>query len=364
MRKKTMILVVIIALVMAMIIIIELVKPPKKITVGIVTWTGSGAIVGSSELSAAELYLEKHNNSKIKIAPVNDKWEPEETVKSISQAKNGGIKFFITSHPSKCAVASSHLFEDNQALAIVTGSASPALTGKNDYMFRIISDANREQKIIADYVNKTEGRKILIIQDSGNLPYTEPAFEKFTATLNEVKQWEVTQEKIIISDFDPESFKEIFAEDHDILYILAGSFQTAIGRIAQLFFYYHPSKPIILTPWARSASIVEVSGPSAKNIIIPSPYPCVNSDSGISEYFQFFKERFGYEPHSMTIGVWQAIELLDKAFEEGCKTPEDVKKYLLSKDTHITRLGNISFDRNGDVEQSFYFLNDLLDITQ
>jgi len=360
MYKRIYIIITAIIIIVTTLFIVQKKYYKNRIQVGIVTWTGSGTVVGSSEISAAELYLEKKKNSRIEIVPINDKWEPEETIKTISKAIGGGIKFFITSHPSKCAVASSYFFEDKETLAIITGSTSPDLTGKDDYLFRIVSDANREQKIIADYVNKIEGEKILIIQDSGNLPYTEPAFEEFTATLNEEKQWEVTREKFMISDFDSEHYKEIFAEDHDILYILAGSFQTAIGRIAQLFFYYHPTKPIILTPWARSASIVEVSGPSIKNIIIPSPYPWVNSDSGISEFFQLFKERFGYEPHSMTIGVWQAIELLDKAFDKGCKTPEEVKKYLLSKDTHITRLGNISFNGDGDVEQNFYFHNDYL----
>jgi hypothetical protein len=43
-----------------------------------------------------------------------------------------GIQFFISSHPSKCAVASIHLFQSPSALLINTASTSPALTGKDD----------------------------------------------------------------------------------------------------------------------------------------------------------------------------------------------------------------------------------------
>ncbi len=163
----------------------------------------------------------------------------------------------------------------------------------------------------------------------------------------------------MVSDFNPGEFDSLMSEEFDAIYILAGSFQSAIGNIAQLFHYYHPESPIILTPWARSPAILEIAGSAISKIILPSQYPSRFDDPALDSYFTRFKERFGYEPHSMTIGIRQALELLDQAFSKGYKTPEKVKSYLLSSPVHQTSLGQISFDKYGDVSQKFYFIRDL-----
>ena len=163
----------------------------------------------------------------------------------------------------------------------------------------------------------------------------------------------------MVSNFNPDELTPIMKEHYDALFILAGSYQAAIGNIAQLFHHLHPDAPILLTPWARSSAILDNAGPAISKIILPSQYPSRHNDSALDNYFRRFQARFGYEPHSMTIGVRQALELLDSAFSQGHRTPEDVKKYLLSVKAHKTSLGAISFDQFGDVVQPFYFIVDL-----
>jgi ABC-type branched-subunit amino acid transport system substrate-binding protein len=149
------------------------------------------------------------------------------------------------------------------------------------------------------------------------------------------------------------------AEKFDALFILAGSFQPAIGNMAQLFHRLHPEAPIMLTPWASSPAILEIAGPAVSRIILPGLYPSRHSDSAIGAYFRRFQNRFGYQPHAMTIGVRQAVELLEHAFADGRRTPEEVKKYLLSVPTHQTSLGPISFDQYGDVAGNFIFVDEV-----
>ncbi len=150
------------------------------------------------------------------------------------------------------------------------------------------------------------------------------------------------------------------AENYDALYILAGTYQSSIGNIAQLFHYLHPEMPIVLTPWARSPAILETAGDAIDHIILPSHYSPRHLDPALDSYFRRFSARFGYEPHSMTAGVRQALELLDQAFAKGYDTPETVKQYLLSTPTHQTSLGPVSFDKYGDVTAGkFFFIQNL-----
>jgi len=224
---------------------------------------------------------------------------------------------------------------------------------------RIIADGEQEQRSIARFINRLPGNRLLVLQDNGNLPYTDPAFKYFSEELKMQDIWQIVHRKLAVSDFDPKEYDALMSENFDAIYILAGSFQAPIANIAQLFHYHHPESPIILTPWARSPAILEIAGSAISRIILASQYPSRFDDPAINSYFRRFNDRFGYEPHAMTIGVRQAMELLDQAFSKGYKTPEAVKTYLHSVSVHQTSLGQISFDKYGDVSQKFYFISDL-----
>ena len=332
------------------------IRPAPPIPLGIVAWLGSGTVVGSSEINAADLFMEEHPESRIRVLPVDDEWNSERTASVIQDSIDKGVRFFVSTHPSKCAVVSLPLFANSQALLINTASTSPALSGRDDFFFRITPDAVQEQRAIAKFVNEMPGRRILVLQDISNTSYTDPAFTTFAAELEGFGKWRIVHHRLMITNFRPDEFRSLMAEPYDALYILAGTFQNAIGNIAQLFHYLQPTAPILLTPWARSPAILETAGDAIDQIILPSVYPSRQEDPRIDDYFRRFNMRFGYAPHAMTIGIRQALELFDQAFAKGYYTPEAMKKYLLSAREHQTSLGPIAFDQYGDVASTYYFI--------
>jgi len=334
-------------------------RPAPPIQVGMIAWIASGAVIGSSEIHESDLFLEEHPHSRIRVIPVDDEWQPEQTAAIVQAALAQGIRFFISTHPSNCAVKSVHLFADSQAVLINTSSTTPVLTGRDDGILRIVPDVIQEQRAIADYVNALPGKRLLVLQDTGNLAYSAPGFAAFAAKLSTVNHWQLDHHAMLMSAFNPEQERQLMAQPFDVLYILGGSFQSDIGNIAQLFHYFHPDAPIVLTPWARSPAILETSGDAIDHIILVSTYPPREVNTEIDHYFNRFAARFGYKPHAMTIEVRQALELLDQAFALGYDTPEAVKRYLLGTPTHHTSLGIISFDRFGDVTRPYYFIRDL-----
>lgn len=334
-------------------------SPAPPVLVASIAQVTSRGLVGSAETNAGELFLEEHPHSRIQILEVYEYCKPEETKLLIQQAMAQGVRFFITTHPSKCAVPSMGLFADARALTINTASTSPALTGKDDFLLRIIPDTVQEQRAIARYVNRMPGHRILVLQDTGNPPYTDPAFATFAAELDALGQWRIVHHKLLVAEFRPDDYREIMAQPFDALYILAGTFQIAIANIAQLFHYLHPETPILLTPWARSPEILETAGDAIDQLILPSQYVSRHQDPALEALFGKFRARFGYEAHVQIVGVSQALELLDDAFAKGYDTPERVKEYLLSGATHQTSLGPITFDRYGDVHGDFHFLQQL-----
>ena len=333
--------------------------PAPAIPVAIVAQTNLRGLLGSGEMHAAELYLEAHPDSRIQLVPVHEDCNPEETPGLLAEVLARGVHFLLTFHPSKCALASRELFAGDRALVINAASTTPALTGRDDFLLRIIPDAVQEQRALAAFVNGLPGRRLLVLQDTSNLPYADPAYANFAAALTDLGPWEIVHRKLLVADFRPDDYRELMAADYDALYILAGTFQTAIGNIAQLFHYHHPEAPILLTPWARSPEILETAGAAIDRLILPSPYPSRRQDSAIDDYARRFRARFGYEPHVLTLSVQIGLELLDQAIAAGHDTPAAVKRYLLTRPSHQTSLGPISFDAFGDVRGRYHFIQDL-----
>lgn len=243
---------------------------PVPIQVGLVTWMTGGAVVGSSEINAGDLFLEERPDTRIRLVAVDDEWKPERAPEVIADAMANGVSFFISSHPSNCAVASIDLFADGQALVINAASTSPALTGRDDFLLRVTPDAVEEQRAIAREVAGWPGRRLLVLQDSGNLAYTDPAFDTFAAELAATGQWQIDRHKLTIATFRPDEARALMAHPYDALYILAGSYQTAIGNIAQLFAGLYPEAPILLTPWARSPAILDTMGDDITRVVLPA----------------------------------------------------------------------------------------------
>ncbi len=326
----------------------------QPIAVGLVTLMSPDTTIDSSE-NAGELFLEEHPDSRIRVLNAYEGREPDQTVPAIEAALARGTRFFISLHPSKHAVASLHLFADGRALMLNVASTTPALTGRDDFLLRLAPDAVQEQQALARFVAQLPGRRLLVLRDTGNPPYTEPAFATFSAALGAQSQWEIVHQALPVQDFRPDDWQAVMAEPFDALYILAGTFQNAIGNIAQLFHVHHPEAPILLTPWTRSPAILDTAGAAIERIVLPSLYPARQADPRIDDYLTRCTRRFGYTPGMLTLGVRQSLELLDQAFDAGRTTPAAVRRYLLEQSPHPTSFGPVAFDANGDVPGAYPF---------
>jgi len=309
-----------------------------------------------SEQNTSDLFLEETPGTPIRPRLLYYGIRPGDGQTLFEEAMDEGVEFFITTQPSSVFLGNAPKFRDGRALVINTSSISPATTGLDDYILRIVPDAPAEQRALAAFLDALPGGRLLVIQDSNNAAYTDPAYGVFAAALAEGGRWEVTHLRADIAAFRPDEQRELLARPFDALYVLAGDFHTAIGNIAQLFHSLHPQAPILLTPWARSPAIMEVAGPALERITLASHFPARREAPAVDGYFTCFAARFGYEPQAMALKVRQALELLDRAFAAGHRTPESVRAYLLGTPRHETSFGPVTFDATGDVPGRFHFL--------
>lgn len=313
-----------------------------------------GVIWDPSARYTAELFLEDRPHSRIRLVNLFSRVDPASSSPSIAALKRQGVQFFISSHPSSHALRSLPAFSAGDALAINAAAASNALSGRDDYFFRVVPDLLQEQQALARSLLHLAGRRLLVLQDTSNPAYTRPALASFRSELQRKGHWQLQVRQLLVSDFDAQRDQALLRGNFDAVYILAGSFQPAIGNLSQLVHRLHPEASILLTPWARSPVILANAGPAAARIQQLSPYPPRRRDQRVNAYVQRFQRRYGFSPNTLAIGTRQALELLDHALASGAQTPADVKRYLLSKPEHLTSFGPIRFDATGDVQARFH----------
>jgi len=314
-----------------------------------------GAAINPSDDNTAEMFLSEVPGSRIALDRLFVDPDPARAAPDIQAAIDRGVRFFVLTHASSHAVPSRHLFDDGRALGIHIGATSIALSGRDDYLLRIIPDFRKEQQAMAEFIAETaEGSRLLVLQDTGNLAYTDPAFEVFQDHLNSLADWDITRHRLDVATFDPATLREHIDDTYDALYLLAGAFMAPIGNIAQLFHHTAPEAPIYLTPWAHSQAIYQNAGNAVEQLRMLRIHPPRTEHAAVDAFFDRFERAFGYEPQGMSISTRQALELLDSAFAAGHVTPSAVKRHLLSIPQHDTSLGPIRLDRHGDNQGDYY----------
>ncbi|MEB3362158.1 MAG: ABC transporter substrate-binding protein [Synechococcaceae cyanobacterium] len=313
-----------------------------------------GAAIDPSDRNAADLYITEHPNSQIEIRNTYNNVDPKKAPVEFKQAMDENLQFFVNTQASSHAVECLSLFESDRALSINISATSTRLSDRDDYFLRLIPDLRREQIAVARSVARLPGRRLLVLQDTSNLAYTDPALNVFRQELARHGSFQLQVKRFRFTDYQPSQLQAVLEQPFDGLYVLGGSFLPSIGNMAQQFHHAHPQAAIMLTPWARSAVVLSHSGLAADRILQSSPYPDVTQDQKLRSYLDRFKRRFGYEPYAMSIGTRQALELLDQAFARGHRSPKAVKSYILSKPVHHTSLGPIRLNRFGDSQNQLY----------
>jgi branched-chain amino acid transport system substrate-binding protein len=193
-----------------------------------------GAAIDPSDKNAADFYKEQHPSSPIEIYDSYNSPDPNQALNELQQAADKGVRFFINTQASSHAVQCLEFFASDQALSINVSATSTRLSNRDDYFLRIVPDLKEEQEFIANEVAKLKGRRLLVLQDTGNLAYTQPALEVFRQRLKGSK-WQLHVQQILYTDYHPKQLQALMQQPWYGLYVLGGSYQPSIGNMAQQF---------------------------------------------------------------------------------------------------------------------------------
>lgn len=311
-----------------------------------------------TEIDAAKLYLEEFPNSPFDTEFFFYDFDQTVTLARMQQQLDQGRQFFITTQPSQLAVSSSSLFsERGQRLLINTSATTTKISGKDDAIVRVIPDLEQEQRFIAQHIMAQNPQRLLILVDTMNAGYTLAALDVLLAQFEQSPLAAVHVEKINFLTAELADLTELINQPWDFLYVLGGDFQPRIGQIGHYFQQQHPQAPLLLTPWARSPVILKLLTQSDRPLQMVSHYPWMNESPELTDYFNRFQARFGYEPHFMAVKVRKALEILHASIAAVGTHPDAVQQHILQQRRWDTSVGVVELDEFGDAQARFHVLD-------
>ena len=329
----------------------------SKIKVAIMSKFDRASSVGESEVLMAKLYLEQNPKSRIDIKFYDDGWDPKKAQITFEEVINDNIKFIITADTSTATLAYYDRLVKEDIFCINCGATSTLLSNKDDNLFRIIPDLFYEQLQIANYINSLNGKNLLLIVDTQNKNYTYPSFEY-------IKD-HVSTKKIQTLFIDGELFnieavkKSLSGKRYDICYFLVGSGMVKIGAIAQILYNTNAHCHFIFTPWVISVGIAITLGPAINNCTFASLYQSPDNNKDFNQLINVFKSKYGFSPTITSYKIYEAMQILDRAFSNHCTDPKSVKNYFKENPNQKTLLEEIVFNEYGDCISDIYFLKEI-----
>jgi len=329
----------------------------NKIDVALMTKLSRASEIGESVILMAKLYLKLNPKSRINLEYFNDGWDKELVNIALEKIKKKKIKFLLTTHTSTVANVIMDKINSEKILTIVLGATTNNLSGKDDYHFRLINDVEHEQTQIADFINKLEGKNLILFIDTFNKGYTFIAKEFFNKS---IKKNFVKTIYFDATNFDAEKIdNSIGKTQFDIAYFIVGSGFTQIGSIAQILHNKNKDCKIIYTPWVMNEELIKIMGPSYKNAIFSSFLPSPIENKGLEQVKNEFFNQYELSPTIISYKIYEALEILDYTFKKGKINPETAKEFLLKNREIQTYFEKIIFDENGDFISSLFFFNNL-----
>ena len=326
--------------------------------------TGGAAAFGAQLKMGAEQAVEDINaaggvnGQKISIQVGDDASDPKQGISVANKFVGDGVTWVVGHFNSSVSIPTSGVYNENGLLQITPASTNPGLTnpdpktGESKWnVFRTCGRDDQQGAVAADYITSAlKSKKIAIVHDKTT--YGKGLADETKKAMNAKGVKEVLYEGINTGEKDfsalVSKIKQSGAE-----YLYWGGVFTEGGLIVRQMRDQGVGAILIGADGIATDEFAAIAGPGAEGTLMTfSPDPRTNpANKDIVEVFR----KKGFEPQAYTLYSYAAVQIIKQAAEEA-KTldPKKVAEVMNSGKVFKTVLGDIAFDKKGDVSNDGY----------
>ena len=293
-------------------------------------------------------------SEKIAVEYGDDVSDPKQGVSVANKFAADGVKFVIGHYNSGVTIPSSEVYQENGILQITPASTNPTVTERKMWnIFRVCGRDDQQGKIAGDYILKHfKGKKVAVVHDKTT--YGKGLADETKKTINAGGMKEVLYEGINTGEKDYSALvSKIKQSGADLVYF--GGLYTEGGLIVRQMRDQGVKAPLMGGDGITSDEFAAVGGPGVEGTLMtygPDPRNKPEAKS-IVEEFRAAK----FEPEAYTLYSYAGVQVIKQAAEAGKSLdPKKVAEKMHSGMKFKTVLGDLSFDKKGDITKLDYVM--------
>ena len=302
------------------------------------------------------------NGRKLVLEVGDDACDPKQAVAVANQLVSKKVVFVAGHFCSSSSIPASAVYNEGGVLQITPASTNPALTddaakkGWNN-VFRTCGRDDLQGQVAGKYIaNKYKGQKVAIIHDKS--AYGKGVADETKKAMNAAGLQETMYEAISQGDKDFSALvSKMKQAGVDVIYL--GGYHTEGGLIIRQAKDQGLNATLIGADALVTDEFYKITGKAGDGTLMtfaPDPRKVATA----KEVVEKFKKE-GYDPEGYTLYTYAAIQVFADAMAKTKSTKVDELAKAIRDGSYKTVIGELKFDKKGDVidpEYVFYVWKD------
>ena len=289
---------------------------------------------------------------KITVKYGDDVSDPKQGVSVANDFAADGVKFVVGDYNSGVTIPSSEVYQENGILEITPASTNPTVTERGMWnIFRVCGRDDQQGRVAGDYILKHfKGKRIAFVNDKTT--YGKGLVDETLKTIKAGGMDSVLYEGINTGEKDYSALvSKIKQSGADLVYF--GGLYTEAGLIVRQMRDQGVTAPLMGGDGITSDEYASVGGPGVVGTLMtygPDPRNRPEAKSIVAEF-----RAKNFEPEAYTLYSYAAVQIIAEAATAAKSLdPKKVAAEMHSGMNFKTAIGNISYDKKGDITRLDY----------
>jgi branched-chain amino acid transport system substrate-binding protein len=319
--------------------------------------TGPDATFGAQIRMGAEQAVADINaaggilGQQVSVEIGDDAADPKQGVSVANKFVGDQVAFVVGHFNSGVTIPASEIYAENNILEITPGSTNPKVTDRGiETIFRTCGRDDQQGAVAAKFLAAQGAKKIAVVHDKTT--YGKGLADETKKSLNAVGITEVLYDGVNKGEKDYSAVvSKIKESGADIVYW--GGVHTEGGLLLRQMRDQGVNAVVMGGDGIASDEFAAIAGPGVEGTFMTFP-PDPRDRPEAAKVVQEFKEK-NFNPETYTLYSYATVQVLKQAAEAAKSLDSaEVAKAIHSGMNFKTVIGDISFDKKGDVTRADY----------
>ncbi len=313
--------------------------------------TGKYSDLGLYEKNGIVLAFDKINyqvnNKKIELVFKDDKQDEKINRQVINELIKDNVKYIIGNATSSMSIISLDIVSKYKDVFLISPTASSSVFSNKDDNFFRVQTANSPKHFVnlITLLKKNKAKHIYLIGDKKNEPYLYDYIHLFD------ENDDMKYEGIIDSNLP---YPEILEKVENADFIIQVQNSTDAANLIQYLRINKNNAKIISSGWAKTNEFIENAGKWADGIYFISSNYINYENKDYKDFEKDFYKIYKYQANRSNIQGYQAAQIIIEALKNGNIKVDEIKQFIINKETFNIAGDEISFNKYGDIKTPYY----------